>query len=201
MDEKAWAGRELREIDFDAEGKGLEIGGYKALDFYGDGSFYLMHAPGHTAGHMSALARTSANPAEFVLIGGDVAHQCGEFRPTQFKPLPDNIEPNPLEKPFAKGASPCPGAVFEKVHPKQSRTEPFMEATGWIHEDSAQACESVTKLFPLDAQDNIFSMVAHDVTLQDVVDFFPKTVNDWKKKGWKEESFWRFLRDFDTSGQ
>jgi hypothetical protein len=33
-------GRELREIDF--TGSNLRIGGYRAYDFFGDGSFYLL---------------------------------------------------------------------------------------------------------------------------------------------------------------
>jgi hypothetical protein len=39
-------------------------------------------------------------------------------------------------------------------------------------------------------------MIAHDHTLLDVVDFFPKEANDWKAKGWKEEGRWRFLKGF-----
>ena len=36
VDEKAWEGRTLREINFDSEGKGLKIGQYNAFDFYGE---------------------------------------------------------------------------------------------------------------------------------------------------------------------
>lgn len=42
----AWEGRELIELDF--AGADLEIGGFKALDFFGDGSFYLLEAAGHS---------------------------------------------------------------------------------------------------------------------------------------------------------
>jgi hypothetical protein len=38
--ESDFAGRTLREIDFAASS--LDIGGYKAHDFFGDGSFYLL---------------------------------------------------------------------------------------------------------------------------------------------------------------
>jgi hypothetical protein len=38
-----FAGRQLREIDFEVSG--LEIGGYRAFDFFGDGSFYLLGRP------------------------------------------------------------------------------------------------------------------------------------------------------------
>lgn len=41
-----YEGRTLRQIDFDAESKGLTIGGFKAVDWFGDGSLYLLHTPG-----------------------------------------------------------------------------------------------------------------------------------------------------------
>ncbi len=33
----------------------------KAFDFFGDGSFWLVNAPGHMPGHLSGLARTGAD--------------------------------------------------------------------------------------------------------------------------------------------
>ncbi|KAL8947129.1 MAG: hypothetical protein Q9222_006553 [Ikaeria aurantiellina] len=44
--ESDYANRKLREISFDA---GLEIGGCKAFDYFGDGSFYLLDTPGVSA--------------------------------------------------------------------------------------------------------------------------------------------------------
>jgi hypothetical protein len=41
----AFEGRDLVEIDF---GDGFEIGGFKAVDFFGDGSFYFLQASGHS---------------------------------------------------------------------------------------------------------------------------------------------------------
>ena len=66
------------------------IGPYPhALDFFGDGSLYIVDAPGerrgqglkvktemdtgHVAGHINVLARTSAN-GSWILLGGDSAH-------------------------------------------------------------------------------------------------------------------------------
>ncbi|KAM5476938.1 hypothetical protein MauCBS54593_000209 [Microsporum audouinii] len=50
------------EISFD---DGLEIGRFRAMDFFGDGSFYLLDAPGHAEGHLCALARTTADPCTY----------------------------------------------------------------------------------------------------------------------------------------
>lgn len=201
MDGKAWEGRYLREIDFGAEGNGLKLGRCNALDFFGDGSFYLLDTPGHTEGHLCAVARTSADPPEFITMGGDVAVHGGEFRPTEYLPLPENIQPNPLVAPYAKAISACPGAIFEAVHPKKSSVEPFMQPAGAIHDDLEQGLESLHKWYEFDAHDSVFSVIAHDASLLDVIDFYPKPANDWKKKGWQEQGRWRFLRDFNTGSE
>lgn len=44
----------------------------KALDFFGDGSFLLLDAPGHMPGHLMGLARTGDD--EYVVMGGDCCH-------------------------------------------------------------------------------------------------------------------------------
>lgn len=196
MHESAYKDRNLWEINFE-EGDGLKLGQYRAFDFYGDGSFYLIDSPGHAIGHMCGLARTSANPAEFIIMGGDIAHHGGEFRPSQYLPLPDDVQPNPLVEPYTRNAPVCPGALFEAIHPEHSRTTSFMRPEGMVHENSEQAQESIGRWKEFDAQDNIFAMIAHDGSLFDVVDFYPKTANGWSGKGWKEQGRWRFLRDFD----
>lgn len=43
----------------------------QALDFFGDGSLYLLGSPGHTPGSLALLARTTTGP---VLITGDTCH-------------------------------------------------------------------------------------------------------------------------------
>lgn len=44
-----------------------------ALDFFGDGSLYVVDAPGHIPGHICVMARTSADGA-WVCLAGDGAH-------------------------------------------------------------------------------------------------------------------------------
>lgn len=201
VDEGAYKDRNLREIDFTTEGKGLKLGQYEAFDFYGDGSFYLVNSPGHATGHICSLARTSADPPEFIIMGGDIAHHGGEFRPTQWLPLPENIEPNPTVAPYTKNAPVCPGSMFEAVHPEKSSTKPFTQPNGPIHDDKVKSVESLAKFQEFDAQDNVLAMIAHDSTLYDIVDFYPKPANGWRQEGWKEQGRWRFLNDFDTSGK
>ncbi|KAK7748112.1 hypothetical protein SLS53_001364 [Cytospora paraplurivora] len=86
------AGRVVREVSFAAvpetDGRALHIGRFDAFDYFGDGSFYLLDAPGHAPGHMCGLARTTADPPTFVLIGADACHHAGVLRPSSYLPLP-----------------------------------------------------------------------------------------------------------------
>ncbi|TLD07941.1 hypothetical protein E2P81_ATG10565 [Venturia nashicola] len=198
VDEKAWQNRSLIEVDFSSisseSSDGLRIGKFRALDFYGDGSFFLLDTPGHAIGHLCALARTTADPPTFMFLGGDIAHHAGEFRPTRYLPLPSSISPSPLQPPFQLQATFCPGEVFEAIHPKNSRTEPFFSpSTEGVHLDVAEAKQSIEKMTEYDAYENVFSVISHDRSLFDVVDFYPKPANQWKEKGWEREGRWRFL--------
>ena len=47
----------------------------RAFDFYGDGSLYIIDAPGHFAGHINVLARTSSDGAWVYLVGDSVHHK------------------------------------------------------------------------------------------------------------------------------
>ena len=40
------SGRNLRQIDFNNDSKGLRIGGYRAVDWFQDGSFYILETTG-----------------------------------------------------------------------------------------------------------------------------------------------------------
>ncbi|KAG2145138.1 beta-lactamase-like protein [Suillus clintonianus] len=64
--------RFLSELDMNSA-----IGPYPdAIDYFGDGSMYIVDAPGHIGGHVNILARTSAE-GSWLLLGGDSA---GDFR-------------------------------------------------------------------------------------------------------------------------
>ena len=58
---------------------------------------------------------------------------------------------------------------------------------------------TINKMQETDGHDEIFVVFAHDDTLLDVVDFFPKKANDWRKKGWASDSKWAFLKDFQKA--
>lgn len=148
-----WEGRELREIDFQSEGNGLKIGRFDALDYFGDGSFYLLDSPGHAVGHMCGLARVHSN--NFIFMGGDACHHNGEFRPTEYMPLP-SLVPLPKSRKYAKSG--CPGEMLERLQPQHSSTKPYYAPQKSFPDDFDVAMETVGKLEEFDAQDNMFLM-------------------------------------------
>lgn len=119
-----WPGREdstFHEADFDDREvvevpftKDNKLGQFECYDYFGDGSLYILHTPGHAIGHISAMVRTT--PDSFVLLGGDVCHFTGDLRPSKEMPLPDTIpEEAVLDQAISR---PCPCSVFLKSHPK-----------------------------------------------------------------------------------
>ncbi|KAI0482556.1 beta-lactamase-like protein [Xylariaceae sp. FL0804] len=216
--ESDYAGREVRELDFSSST--LTIGRFPALDYFGDGSFYLLDAPGHAVGHVCGLARATPSPADsFVLMGGDAVHHGGELRPHPWHPLPAEVEPHPF---FPGGRSsdssstssrfspplmlppsrPCPGALFEPLLRDGDDRAPFYLPAEHppkgapVHHNVPLMIESIRKLQELDAHANVLVVAAHDVTMRGVVDFFPKTANAFVEKGWVHRTRWAFLADF-----
>lgn len=82
--EDSFEGREIHEITFSDE---LIVHGFRAYDYFRDGSLYVLETPGHAIGHISALVKTSENSSVF--LGGDICHFPGAFRPNPELPLPD----------------------------------------------------------------------------------------------------------------
>jgi glyoxylase-like metal-dependent hydrolase (beta-lactamase superfamily II) len=192
--ESDYEGRELREIDF--KESDLKLGQFDAFDYFGDGSFYLVDCPGHTIGHMMGLARTTSTT--FILMGADCSHHGGEIRPTEYLPLPETIDPDILinSKSYTR-RRPCPGSLFQDIHPKKSRTEPFYELPNPKNADTVhEAIRSQRKMREFDANENVLVLVAHDADASSVINMWPQTVDDWKSQGWKQKLTWAFLKDF-----
>lgn len=109
--ESDWEGRELVELEFNAS---LKIGKFKAIDYFKDGSFYLLDIPGHAVGHIGGLARVSKDSGggedSFVFMAGDTCHHSkprtsqissslkanllvkgGQWKPNKYVPLPKHV--------------------------------------------------------------------------------------------------------------
>ncbi|EWC48878.1 hypothetical protein DRE_00183 [Drechslerella stenobrocha 248] len=188
------AGRVVTELSFAATS--LTIGGMKAIDFFHDGSFYLLDAPGHAVGHINALARTTSDT--FIFIGADSYHFGAQLRPNEHTPLPDVIE---LEN---FNPCPCPGELFDRIHPLaasgNTKCSPFyVVSEGSVAADVAHARRVIQKIQVFDADENVLVLNAHEWNYHDVLDLFPCSANNWQEKGWKMKARWRFLEEFQNA--
>ncbi|KAF4555239.1 Cytochrome P450-like protein 80 [Elsinoe fawcettii] len=189
-----YEGRSLREITFEGADT-LLIGKFRAYDFFQDGSFYLLDSPGHAVGHMCGLARTTTEPATFILLGGDVCHYAGIFRPSGLLPVPAKISPHPC-RPGMESVL-CPGHAWEELQKSRGRTsdDPLFDMTFGL--DIPLANMTKCHLQELDCDDDVFVIIAHDSTVRDGVAHFPASLNDWKAKGLGARLKWAFMRDLE----
>lgn len=194
-------GRVVREINF--TDSGLKIGRFDAFDFFGNGSFYLLDAPGHAIGHICALARTDATCSPdgeiescFVFMGADACHHMGVLRPSEYHPLPPSGSLQNLLSTNEQWSGFCPGLL--EGWAKSHSTVPFFEvnAPGPIFPDGPRSFSTVSKIQELDALDNIFVVMAHDLSLRSHIPLFPQRINGWKDTGIKTNSQWLFCQDF-----
>lgn len=194
-------GREHQELDFDNQST-VTIGGFRAFDFFGDGSFYLLDAPGHAIGHVCGLARVSSikdgdTEDTFIFMGADTAHHGGEFRPSKYQPLPETITPSPYP---SKYPSVCPGHIFEALHPRRSKIDPYYLLTDKVAHNKEQADHSCALMQGFDGVDNVFVIIAHDDTILDPrtgVEWFPQgNMKNWNANDSARKARWAFLKDF-----
>ncbi|ETS84468.1 hypothetical protein PFICI_02493 [Pestalotiopsis fici W106-1] len=199
--EKMMKGKTLREVVFDGS---LKFYDFDAVDFFGDGSFYLIDLPGHALGHIGGVVRTTTNPDTFAVLSGDLYHIAGELRPNVQKPLPAHISlAPPRGNTDAKESTVYPRSALERLQTARGRDvdEPFFEVVSAVAHDAALANEMLKKAQIPDALENILFLAAHDDALIDVANFFPDTANNWKELGWKKRLEWAFLTHFAPSIQ
>ncbi|KAF6819028.1 metallo-beta-lactamase superfamily protein [Colletotrichum musicola] len=193
--ESDYANRTLREISFQGP-QALRIGRFPAFDYFGDGSFYLLDSPGHAVGHLCGLARTTRGPDTFILLGGDVCHYAGVFRPSKYLPVPESISPHPC-RPHENIAL-CPGSAWDELQASRGRcpTDALFDATFGL--DLPKVAETIESLQQLDCDENVFVIIAHDSTVRDAVPHFPRSLDAWKSEGWGKAVKWAFFRDLEA---
>ncbi|KAJ7931685.1 beta-lactamase-like protein [Mycena leptocephala] len=189
-----FAGHEVTKIDFTSSN--LTFSGLKAVDYFGDGSFYLLDTPGHLPGHLTALARVT--PTSFISLGGDTFHHVGEARPRpQFQknyPCPahlleetkSSISTNYFWSPHSRIGS------FDMLS-RASQLLGISDLPDSFYVDPVTAQVSLEKLATFDADEDIFVMVAHDISLISSIPYFPESLNDWKASHLKERTVWNFV--------
>ncbi|EPT05047.1 hypothetical protein FOMPIDRAFT_1045711 [Fomitopsis schrenkii] len=180
LPESDFLGREVIEIPFSTDAP--VVAGLRSYDYFGDGSFYLLEAPGHCVGHMLGLARTSSSPdVTWLLMGGDAAHHPGLLRPSPLIPLPPALESHvpPALQACARDA---PFLAFPKKE-------------GSVHHDHEVAARTLEVVRALDARDDVWVVLSHDGSFDEGVGlrWLPEEANGWKAEGMKEKTRWRWL--------
>ncbi|PYH44766.1 MBL fold metallo-hydrolase [Aspergillus saccharolyticus JOP 1030-1] len=199
----AFRNREVIEPAFE-----LSIAGYRAHDFFGDGSFYLLDTPGHCVGHLCGLARTTEDT--FILMGGDICHFAGVIRPTLDVPFPAHFSADILDRdPFF--SIPCPCSLFADHHPNTQTDQhktPFYDVSALgasVFDDPTVAQQSVDQLRRIDASSHVLICIAHD---PDLLRYLPtlnqrpgQDLNQWMREGWKEKVRWGWVNELPRAGK
>ncbi|KAH7127308.1 fungal-specific transcription factor domain-containing protein [Dactylonectria macrodidyma] len=199
--EAAFSGRTIKEVSFSTD---LIVAGYLAVDYFADGSLYILETPGHAIGHLSALVRTTSDT--FVFLGGDICHFGGAFRPTKYVPMPSMLSSSELadHKRHAAFVA-CSQFTACHPHPENARTSPFYKpcsrSDSWYINPSL-ANKSIGLLAELDANDKVLVLIAHDPSVMGAITFFPDgPLNGWYRAGWKQKLRWGFLDELPVDGK
>ncbi|KAK4210092.1 hypothetical protein QBC37DRAFT_442933 [Rhypophila decipiens] len=216
IQESDYANRTLREITFPSNSPQVsKIGSFPAFDYFGDGSFYLLDSPGHAIGHLCGLARTTpgdSSTSTFILMGGDICHYAGIFRPSEYLPMPDKITPHPCcshQPDVNMNLALCPGSAWTLLQTSRGRkpNQPLFDMT--FGGDIPLAMKTAGWLMELDCLENVFVIIAHDTPVKNYVPKFNKhpledgeakpeeNLNDWKENGWGKRLKWAWLADLE----
>jgi hypothetical protein len=141
---------------------------------------------------MAGLARVT--PTSFILLAGDAFHQAGQIRTsphlsTSF-PVPPDILNASLHN-IARKYFFAPDD-YTDLH---NRTVPFLAiATGAesLYQDPETSRVSQFKLGVFDSDEDVLVLSSHDASMNDLLKFFPDTINDWQKRGIKDRGVWNF---------
>ncbi|KZO99396.1 hypothetical protein CALVIDRAFT_553309 [Calocera viscosa TUFC12733] len=154
-----------------ARGKGKEwqpVGSFEGWNYFGDGSLWLMRAPGHCPGHQVALCRVSTSPDTYVLLSGDTCHSRYIYMP--------------FPTPVARSDVAC------WVHPSHGAAGSSRGSTT-MHVHLEEAYKSIAKLTRMEMEDNVICIVAHETEVARELDLRVGDMRQgwekWKEHGWK----------------
>ncbi|KAJ0420591.1 beta-lactamase-like protein [Aspergillus carlsbadensis] len=195
------SGREIHEIAFgesETADRSVGVGPFAGVDYFGDGSFYLLDAPGHSVGHMCALVRVTTAPDTFIFMAADACHHPGAIRPSEYTPLPADISKGLVRK--LRGIRPSSeGTCTVTVSDQDDRTTPLLQILPDLFPDFERAVRTVEKIKQLDACEDVLVILPHDGSLRGAIDVFPRRINDWKQKGVKESTRWKFCHEMEEA--
>ncbi|WRT69069.1 uncharacterized protein IL334_006052 [Kwoniella shivajii] len=141
------------------------------VDWFGDGSFWLIDAPGHCPGHLMALCRVTSQPDTYVLLAGDAAHHQNMYLPV----------------PTSEGDYRTPKSVVDGVVQ--------------LADDPVVATYTVGQLTRMSQEENVMVILSHERGVQGIIDYFPKDIGKWKERGWKEAKEKKVTEDAERRSQ
>jgi len=160
--------RELQELD----GHWQPIGAFtKGLDYFHDGSFWLVQSPGHCPGHIVAIARVTTSPATYILLAGDAAHSSRLYQPA----------PPPELRSYL--------GEFDMGDGK----------THYMYDDVDTSYETIGRLTRMHMDEKVMVVAAHEVELEKVIELKPGEMRTgwetWKPDGLKEKKAPKIAQD------
>lgn len=148
----------------------------EAIDYFGDGSLYILNAYGHMVGHIAALVRTSTGPDTYMLLAGDSAHVRGLY----------------------SCCAGCPHPSFRAgLYPAANGLSPQEQARGGllaIHYDLPAAYLNMARMGRMEEEEEVCVILAHDLEWKKIIDLEQGgtdwewiEVGDWHKRGIKAQ--------------
>lgn len=142
----------------------------KGWDVFGDGSFIMLPAPGHCAGHCIAVVRVRKDP--------DACECPRHSLPSQFRGL------HKLTPDIVLGSDSGHSRALYEPCPCHHATADFGRLP--LHSDPEESKRNLARLSKIHARDDSWIVVAHEREAAAVV---PEEtwLGDWQEKGWKDK--------------
>lgn len=148
-----------------------EIGSLRGIDYFNDGSLYLLDTPGHFEGHVSALVCIQTEPEPlYHLLGGDAAHHISLIEPE--KPASIGVyKAKENERSSIKDTEPEKLQCFEDDIGKiiLSRMQNTLALICCL--DNAEASyKTMAKLARFEMENNVNVFLAHDSSMDPILE-------------------------------
>ncbi|CAO1613469.1 unnamed protein product [Sympodiomycopsis kandeliae] len=163
-------GRQIVEIgSAQIQLKKSKIGPFEeGYDLVGDGSIWLVKAPGHCPGHLALLAHTGNDG--WVFLTGDAAHHQSMYLP---------IPPKPFSHDTDRRSIP---ALFKMT--------PEAQTLSCMQDFPDQAWHTLSAMTRMEMEPNVMVLLGHEDELTRAINLSQAQsllLNDWKTQGYKQE--------------
>ncbi|KAF7298306.1 Metallo-beta-lactamase superfamily protein [Mycena kentingensis (nom. inval.)] len=201
--ESDFAGREVTKIDFGASE--LKFNDLRAFDYFGDGSLYLVDAPGvprrwppRRPRPRHSLPKPNLHPPRRRQLPPRRASPSAPRLPIRL-PLP-RAPPRLFHHPHLHRPLLLLPGSHDGHFDLPSRAAPLLSIADAgsvlrFSADPVQGAVTLEKIARWDADEDVLVLIVHDASVVsgDVLPYYPRALNGWKKAGWKQKSVWRFL--------